>query len=134
MHVVKNPTRQRQLRVAQPDPGHWPQVTLPLSASPHPCLHTLRPVPDLSNVEHMDADLDHVVRSVLRWLLPEATTLPDGDRLQELVLCAALHAYGEALEDPELEGLELRSWRNLLVGSALGWLAIALDAPCWTCP
>jgi hypothetical protein len=107
------------------DPSQWPQVALPPSASPHPRVHTLFPVPELSDVEHMDADLDHVVRDVLRWL-------PEGDELQELVLCAALHAYGEALEERELQGLELRFWRRLLVGSALGWLATALDVRCWT--
>jgi hypothetical protein len=108
------------------DPLHWPPTTFPTSAWPHPRRRPLFPVPELSDVEHMDADLDDVVHRVLRWLAPDAAHLRDGEQLQELVLCAALQVYGEALEDTALEGLELGMWRRVLVGKVLGRLALSV--------
>jgi hypothetical protein len=105
-------------------PGRRPQIAFPISARSHPCAPALFAVPELSDVEHMDADLDHVVRNVLQWLVPACgSDLSNGERLRGQVLNAALHVYGEALEDRDLEGLELRLWRRVLVARVLGRLA-----------
>lgn len=78
------------------------------------------------DAERMAADVSRIVRTVLTRLAPEIAGLPAGGELERTVLAHAIRAYLDALDDPDLHGLDERQRATALAGRV--GLALAFPA------
>jgi hypothetical protein len=72
--------------------------------------------PDPVDVEHMADEVARIVQTVITRIAPHIPDIPAGAELDQVVLAHALRIYVDALDEPQLHGVDARQWRAVLAG------------------